>query len=65
MSSVVRLGLIYLILSPDSELAEQLETEKKSARKGADSRRKKFQAQDSVLNETFNASQVLQIFSAL
>ena len=44
---------------PDSEQADQLETEKKSARtKAADSRRKKFQAQDSVLNETFNASQV-------
>ena len=54
----------YLIFSPqDSEQADQLETEKKSARtKAADSRRKKFQAQDSVLNETFNASQVWKYF---
>ena len=45
--------------SSDSAQADQLESEKKSARtKAADSRRKKFQAQDSVLNETFNASQV-------
>merc|ERR1711953_834225 len=50
---------IKLVLPcPNSEQADQLETEKKSARtKAADSRRKKFQAQDSVLNETFNASQ--------
>jgi len=42
---------------PNSDAAENLETEKKTARNKSDSRRKKFQAQDSVLNETFNASQ--------
>ena len=36
---------------------EQLETEKKTARSKGEARRKKFQTQDSVLNETFNASQ--------
>ena len=41
----------------DSDAAENLETEKKTARNKTDNRRKKFQAQDSVLNETFNASQ--------
>jgi len=42
---------------PDSLEMDQLESEKKSARSKGESRRKKFQAQDSVLNETFNASQ--------
>ena len=36
---------------------DKLKTEKESARSKGDARRKKFQAQDSVLNETFNASQ--------
>jgi len=42
---------------PDSLEMEKLKTEKESARSKGESRRKKFQAQDSVLNETFNASQ--------
>jgi len=42
---------------PDSLEMEKLKTEKESARAKGESRRKKFQAQDSVLNETFNASQ--------
>merc|ERR1719483_151335 len=42
---------------PDSSEMDLLEKEKKSARTKGEARRKKFQAQDSVLNETFNASQ--------
>jgi arrestin-2 len=42
---------------PDSLEFDKLKTEKESARSKGESRRKKFQAQDSVLNETFNASQ--------
>jgi len=42
---------------PDSLEMDKLKTEKESARSKGDARRKKFQAQDSVLNETFNASQ--------
>jgi len=42
---------------PDSLEMDKLESEKKNARSKGESRRKKFQAQDSVLNETFNASQ--------
>lgn len=42
---------------PDSLEMDKLESEKKVARSKGESRRKKFQAQDSVLNETFNASQ--------
>ena len=34
-----------------------METEKKTARNKGEARRKKFQAQDSVLNESLNASQ--------
>ena len=41
----------------DSDAAEQLETEKKTARSRGEARRRKFQAQDSVLNESINASQ--------
>ena len=41
----------------DSDAAEHLETEKKTARNKGEARRKKFQAQDSVLNESLNASQ--------
>jgi len=42
---------------PNSDAAEHLETEKKTARNKGEARRKKFQAQDSVLNESLNASQ--------
>eukprot|EP00090_Calanus_glacialis_P028990 TRINITY_DN46486_c0_g1_i1.p1 TRINITY_DN46486_c0_g1~~TRINITY_DN46486_c0_g1_i1.p1 ORF type:complete len:406 (-),score=100.14 TRINITY_DN46486_c0_g1_i1:476-1693(-) len=42
---------------PDSLEMEKLKSEKENARSKGESRRKKFQAQDSVLNETFNASQ--------
>lgn len=42
---------------PDSLEMDKLKSEKESARSKGESRRKKFQAQDSVLNETFNASQ--------
>ena len=41
----------------DSDEAEHLETEKKTARSKGEAKRKKFQAQDSVLNESLNASQ--------
>ena len=41
----------------DSDAADHLETEKKTARNKGEARRKKFQAQDSVLNESLNASQ--------
>merc|ERR1719447_2474442 len=42
---------------PNSDAADHLETEKKTARNKGEARRKKFQAQDSVLNESLNASQ--------
>jgi len=42
---------------PNSEEMSKLEKEKTSARAKGENRRQKFQAQDSVLNETFNASQ--------
>jgi len=42
---------------PGSLEMDKLESEKNTARSKGESRRKKFQAQDSVLNETFNASQ--------
>ena len=45
---------LYLV---DSLEMDKLKTEKENARSKGESRRKKFQAQDSVLNETFNASQ--------
>ena len=49
-------GLTYS-RSLDSSEMNKLETEKKSARTKGEARRRKFQAQDSVLKETFNASQ--------
>merc|ERR1712098_46325 len=42
---------------PDSAEYDQLDNEKKSARAKGEARRQKFHNQDSVLNETFNASQ--------
>jgi len=42
---------------PDSNEMIQLESEKRTARSVGEGRRKMFQQQDSVLNETFNASQ--------
>ena len=41
----------------ESEAATKLESEKKTARSKSDNKRKKFQGQDSVLNESINASQ--------
>ena len=41
----------------DSNEMIQLESEKRTARSVGEGRRKMFQQQDSVLNETFNASQ--------
>jgi len=42
---------------PNSAEYDQLDNEKKSARAKGEARRQKFHNQDSVLNETFNASQ--------
>ena len=46
----------FALSSSDSEAATHLESEKKTARSKTDVKRRKFQAQDSVLKESLKAS---------